>query len=115
VIATYIVKDLGLFMKRMRQKRPQIVEQEFVSSRITFPSIQLLSSPTGAPPGPSGGSKNLPFRRGLAPADHFLFLLVKERLRGRTFTDDGPNTARYGVTATTPKEAFAAAYRRWFE
>ena len=63
VNAAYIVKVLGLFMKRMRKKRPQMVEQGFVFTGTTLQSTLLLSLPIGLPPGTSSGSSTRPFRR----------------------------------------------------
>ncbi len=115
VNAAYIVKVLGLFMKRMRKKRPQMVEQGFVFHWDNAPvhtaavvadwfaarNIQRLEHP--------------PYSPDLAPADFFLFPLVKDKLAGRTLAASKIKTAWDGVTATIPKEAFAAAFRRWFE
>jgi histone-lysine N-methyltransferase SETMAR len=115
VNAAYIVKVLGIFMKRMRQKRPRMVEQGFLFHWDNAPvhtagvvgewfaarNIQVLEHP--------------PYSPDLAPADFFLFPHVKEKLAGLTIPADGVKKAWDGVTATISKEAFAAAFRRWFE
>ena len=115
VNAAYIVKALKVFMKKMKAKRPQMVEQGFVFHWDNAPvhtaavvaewfaanNIQRLAHP--------------PYSPDLAPADFFLFPHVKEQLAGLTLTADGVKTAWDGVVGKISKEAFAAAFRRWYE
>ena len=115
VNAAYIVKALKVFMKKMKAKRPQMVEQGFVFHWDNAPvhtaavvaewfaanNIQRLAHP--------------PYWPDLAPADFFLFPHVKEQLAGLTLTADGVKTAWDGVVGKISKEAFAAAFRRWYE
>ena len=115
VNAAYIVKALGRFMVKLREKRPQLAENGFVFHWDNAPvhtaavvrnwfadnAIPLLEHPAYSPD--------------LAPADFFLFPKVKEALAGITIAADGVKNAWDGVTRTIAKEAYAAAFQRWFE
>ena len=115
VNSVYILKVLRSFMKKLRQKRPRLAEQGFVfhwdnapvhtaaavREWFTANAIQRLEHP--------------PYSPDLAPADFFLFPRVKEALAGHTLTADSLKTAWDGVTATITKEAFTAAFEKWYE
>ncbi len=78
VNAAYIVKVLGLFMRRMRKKRPQMAEQGFVFHWDNAPVH------TAAVVADWFAARNIQrlehslYLPDLAPADFFLFPLVKE-------------------------------------
>ncbi len=114
VNAAYIVKVLRVFMKKLRLKRPQMVEQGFffywdnapvhtaaiVEDWFAATAVQRLEHPAYSPD--------------LAPADFFLFPKVKEALAGTTLTSRTIRATWDGVTAGIPKEAFAAAFEKWY-
>jgi len=102
-------------MVKLREKRPQLTEKGFVFNWDSVPvntaavvkdwftanAIPLLEYPHYSPD--------------LTPADFFLFPKVKEALAGITIAADGVKNAWDGVTRTITKEAYAAAFQRWFE
>ena len=114
VNAAYVVKVLGTFLKKLRQKRPRLADQGFVFHWDNAPvhtaavvkewfaakAIRLLEHP--------------PYLPDLVPADFFLFPRVKEALAGHTLTSSSLKTAWDGVTADISKEVFAAAFQSWY-
>jgi len=115
VNADYIVTTLGKFMKTFKKKRPQLAESEWrfhwdnapvhmaakVQNWLAANAVQVLQHP--------------PYSPDLAPADFFIFPLVKEHLAGTTIAANGVKKAWEGVTSSIPKSAFANAFQRWFE
>ena len=56
-----------------------------------------------------------PYSPDVTPVDFFLFPKVKEALAGNIIAADSVKNAWDGVTITIAKEAYAAAFQRWFE
>ena len=102
-------------MVKLREKRLQLTEKGFVLHWDSAPvnkaavvkdwfaanAIPLLEYPHYSPD--------------LTPVDFFLLQKVKKALAGITIAADGIKNAWNGVTRTIAKEAYAAAFQRWFE
>jgi histone-lysine N-methyltransferase SETMAR len=113
--ANYTIIVLGKFLKQLRLKRPEMVEQEWflhwdnapvhtaavVQNWLAARAIQVLPHP--------------PYSPDLAPADFFLFRKVKEELAGLTLTQESLKSAWEGVVRNIAEDEFAVAFRRWFE
>ena len=57
---------------------------------------------------------HLPYSPDLAPADFWLFPLVKKKLGGKVLEDKEEAMKEwFGVIQTIPKEDFAAAFTSW--
>ena len=110
--APYVVDVLGKFLKQLRLKRPEMVEQEWflhwdnapvhtaavVQNWLAARAIRVLPHP--------------PYSPDLAPADFFLFRKVKEELAGLTLTQDSLKSAWEGVVRNIAENEFAVAFRR---
>ena len=115
VNAAFIVDTLATFLKNLKQKRPQLVEQGWmfhwdnapvhtaavVQKWLSEHKIQMLEHP--------------PYSPDLAPADYFLFPRVKELLAGRRLTQETIKTTWEGVLRLVSKDEFATAFQRWYE
>jgi histone-lysine N-methyltransferase SETMAR len=113
--ANYTIIVLGKFLKQLRLKRPEMVEQEWflhwdnapvhtaavVQNWLAARAIRVLPHP--------------PYSPDLAPADFFLFRKVKEELAGLTLTQESLKSAWEGVVRNIAEDEFAVAFRRWFE
>jgi histone-lysine N-methyltransferase SETMAR len=113
--ATYIVKVLGIFLKKFRQKRPEMAARQWffhwdnapvhtaavVQAWIAANNVQVLEHP--------------PYSPDLAPADFFLFRRVKEELAGKRLTPETLKKTWDGVTRSIGVDEFAAAFRRWLD
>jgi histone-lysine N-methyltransferase SETMAR len=111
----YIVKALSNFLKQLKKKRPQMVEQEWwfhwdnapihtaavVQHWFAAHSIQRLEHP--------------PYSPDLAPADFFLFKRVKEELAGQSLDEGTLKMTWERVVRSIAAEEFATAFRRWYE
>ncbi len=111
----YIVKALGNFLKQMKKKRPEMIEQEWwfhwdygsvhmaavVQDWFAAHNIQRLEHP--------------PYSPDLAPADFFLFRRVKEELAGKTLDKGTLKTTWERVVRNIAIEEFATAFRWWYE
>jgi histone-lysine N-methyltransferase SETMAR len=109
------VKALGNFLKQLKKKRPQMVQQEWwfhcdnalvhmaavVQEWFAAHNIQRLEHP--------------PYSPDLAPADFFLFWRVKEELAGRSLDEGTLKKTWEGVTRNNAAEEFATAFRWWYE
>ena len=114
VNAAYITKALAVFMKKMRQKRPELLDGEWffhwdnapvhtaaaVQNWLAARDVQVLPHP--------------PYSPDLAPADFFFFTKMKDQLAGRTLTQESFKTTWDGVARTIATEEFTAAFRRWY-
>jgi histone-lysine N-methyltransferase SETMAR len=115
VNSNYIVKALGNFLKQLKKKRPQMVEQEWwfhwdnapvhtaavVQNWFAAHNIQRLDHP--------------PYSPDLAPADFFLFRRVKEELAGQSLDEGTLKTTWERVVRSIGADEFATAFRRWYE
>ncbi len=115
VNAAYIVKALATFMKKFKEKRPQMAAGDWffhwdnapvhtaamVKDWLAARGIQLLEHP--------------PYSPDLAPADFFFFPKMKEELAGRHLTQEDFKKTWDGVASKFTKDDFAAAFRRWYE
>lgn len=114
VNAAYVVTVLRVFKKKMRQKRPQMMEEGFVfhwdNAPVHTAAVVDQWFATAAIP----RLEHPPYSPDLAPADFFLFPRVKEGLAGRSFTASTIKNAWDGVTASIPTDAFAAAFEKWY-
>ena len=115
VNSTYTVRILRIFMKKMSEQRPQLVEQGFVFHRNIAPA------PTAAVISEWLAANNIPqldhppCSPDLVPADFFLFPFMKEQLASCSLTTtDSVKTAWGGVVAKIPEEVFATAFRQWY-
>ncbi len=113
--ATYIVMVLGIFLKKLRQKRPEMASREWffhwdnalvhtpavVQTWIAANNVQVLEHP--------------PYLPDLAPADFFLFRRVKEELAGIRLTPETLKKTWDGVTRSIGLDEFAAAFRCWLD
>jgi histone-lysine N-methyltransferase SETMAR len=111
----YIVKALGNFLKQLKKKRPEMMEQEWwfhwdnapvhtaavVKEWFAAHNIQRLEHP--------------PYSPDLASADFFLFRRVKKELAGRSLDEGTLKKTWEGVTRNIAAEEFATAFRRWYE
>jgi histone-lysine N-methyltransferase SETMAR len=111
----YIVKALGNFLKQLKKKRPEMMEQEWwfhwdnapvhtaavVQEWFAAHNIQRL--------------EHLPYSPDLAPADFFLFRRVKEELAGQSLDEGTLKTTWEQVVRSIAAEEFATAFRRWYE
>lgn len=115
VNGSYIVKALTQFMRRLRQKRPDLVEGEWflhwdnapvhtaavVQNWLAARGVQVLPHP--------------PYSPDLAPADFFLFPKLKKELAGRRLTAKTFKKEWDGAARTIAPTAYAAAFRKWMD
>lgn len=113
VNAEYIVGALKMFLKRLRQKRPELIKNGFILHWDNAPvhtaqtvqqflakkNIEVLAHP--------------PYSPDLAPADYFLFPRVKADLAGEFLDAETFKTRWDGVVNTITKEQFGEAYQKW--
>jgi histone-lysine N-methyltransferase SETMAR len=113
--AIYIVDALSKFLATFKKKRPNMAAQEWffhwdnapvhtaavVKDWMAARDFRLIDHP--------------PFSLDLAPADFFLFPIIKRQLAGKTLTQETFKTMWEGVARTIAEEDYAAAFRRWYE
>ena len=113
VTGSYMVEALRLFMRRMNQKQPELVKDEWflhwdnapvhkakvVADFVRGRGLKLLEHP--------------PYSPDLAPADYLLFPKIKDALAGRTMTRTTFKQAWDGVVAQLTKDDFSRAFKKW--
>ena len=112
----YFCKSISNFLRRFRQKRPQKAASNWrlhmdnarphvsraTSEFLASKKVETIDHPAYSPD--------------LAPADFWLFPLVKKKMGGMAFKDQQEVlNAWYGVTRSIPEEAFAEAFRSWIK
>jgi [histone H3]-lysine36 N-dimethyltransferase SETMAR len=111
----YVIKALQEFLRKLRKKRPELVDGEWflhwdnarvhsakaVQDYLTKRGVKVIEHP--------------PYSPDLAPADFFLFPTLKKELAGITLAP-GDFRKEWGrLLKTIPKEDFAKAFVRWQE
>jgi histone-lysine N-methyltransferase SETMAR len=111
----YVIKALQEFLRKLRKKRPELVDGEWflhwdnarvhsakaVQEYLTKRGVKVIEHP--------------PYSPDLAPADFFLFPTLKKELAGITLAP-GDFRKEWGrLLKTIPKEDFAKAFVRWQE
>jgi histone-lysine N-methyltransferase SETMAR len=115
VNANYIVDALSKFLVIFKTKRPNKAAQQWffhwdnapvhtaavVQDWMAARDFRLIDHP--------------PYSPDLAPADFFLFPTIKRQLAGKTLTQGTFKTMWEGAARSIAKEAYATAFRRWYE
>ena len=107
----YITKALALFMKKMQQKRPELLDGEWFFHWDNTP-VHTAAAVHNWLAGRAPGRQVLPhppYSPDLAPADFFFFTKMKDQLAGCTLTQESFKTTWDGVVRTIATEEFAAA------
>ena len=113
VTGSYMVEDLRLFMRRMNQKRPELVKEEWF---LHWDNAPIHKAKVVADFVCGRGLKLLehrPYSPDLAPADYFLFPKIKEALAGPILTRTTFKQAWDWVVAQLTKDDFSRAFDKW--
>ncbi len=106
---------VGVLLRKLRKKRPELVDGEWflhwdnarvhsakaVQEYLTKRGVKVIEHP--------------PYSPDLAPADFFLFPMLKKELAGITLAPGDLRKEWGRLLKTTPKEDFAKAFVRWQE
>jgi histone-lysine N-methyltransferase SETMAR len=115
VNAEYIKKALARFLKVIKGNRPIMSSQDWLlhwdnAPLHTAAKVQEYLAAKGIKT-----LRHLPSSPDLAPADFFLFPMVKSELAGLSINQESFQKSWEGVVWTIPKDDFAAFFRRWME
>lgn len=115
VNAKYIIDALKIFYKRLREKRPEKADAGIILHWDNAPVHTAASVRDYLAARGQEMLEHPPYSPDLAPADFWLFRVVKNELAGRALTHSSFKTAWDGVTRGLDESDFAGAFKQWVD